>query len=229
MIGRHGGHVAQFLGDGLLVYFGYPIAHEDDAQRAVRAGLETVAAIWGLGTRLEKSLQVRVAVHTGLAVVGHLGDGTDPDAIAIVGETPNIAARLQSIAEPGTVIISSPTYRLVEGFFQCRSLGAPALKGVAAPIELYSVLAESGIQSRFERAVASGLTPFVSRQAEVELLLQRLERAKNACRRTAGRRQPWNGRAGRRQHLGGHPRRGHLLHHSFSSGIPFSRFCLVQL
>jgi class 3 adenylate cyclase/predicted ATPase len=181
VIGRHGGHVAQFLGDGLLVYFGYPIAHEDDAQRAVRAGLETVAAISGLGARLEKSLQVRVAVHTGLAVVGHLGDGTDPDAIAIVGETPNIAARLQSIAEPGTVIISSPTYRLVEGFFHCRSLGAPALKGVAAPIELYSVLAESGIQSRFERAVASGLTPFVSRQAEVELLLQRLERARNGA------------------------------------------------
>jgi hypothetical protein len=113
--------------------------------------------------------------------VGHLGDGTDPDAIAVVGETPNIAARLQSIAEPGTVIISNPTYRLVEGFFHCRSLGAPALKGVAAPIELYSVLAESGIQSRFERAVASGLTRFVSRQAEVELLLQRLERARNGA------------------------------------------------
>jgi class 3 adenylate cyclase/predicted ATPase len=181
VVARHGGHVAQFLGDGLLVYFGYPIAHEDDAQRAVRAGLEILSAISGLGTRLEKPLQVRVAVHTGLAVVGHLGDGTDPDAIAIAGETPNIAARLQSIAEPGTVIISTPTYRLVEGFFHCRSLGAPALKGVAAPIELYSVLAESGIQSRFERAVASGLTPFVSRQAEVELLLQRLERARNGA------------------------------------------------
>jgi TOMM system kinase/cyclase fusion protein len=181
VIGRHGGRVAQFLGDGLLVYFGYPIAHEDDAQRAVHAGLKIVAAISGLSAPLVKALQVRVAVHTGLAVVGHLGDGTDPDAMAIVGETPNIAARLQSIAEPGTVIISAPTYHLVEGFFHCRSLGTPALKGVAVPIELYSVLAESGIQSRFERAVASGLTPFVSRQAEVELLLQRLERAKEGA------------------------------------------------
>ena len=181
LVGRHGGHVAQFLGDGLLVYFGYPMAHEDDAQRAVRAGLEIVAAVSVLGTRLEKSLQVRVAVHTGLAVVGHLTDGTDPNAIGIVGETPNIAARLQNVAEPGTVIISAPTYRLIEGFFHCRSLGAPALKGVAAPIELYSVLAESSIQSRFERAVASGLTPFVSRQAEVELLLHRVERARNGA------------------------------------------------
>jgi class 3 adenylate cyclase len=181
VVGRHGGHVAQFLGDGLLVYFGYPIAHEDDARRAVRAGLEIVATISGLSARPEHSLQVRVAVHTGLAVVGHLGDGTDPDAITVVGETPNVAARLQSIAEPGTVIISESTYRLVEGFFHCRSLGAPVLKGVAAPIELYSVLAESGIQSRFERAVARGLTPFVSRKAEVELLLQRLERARNGA------------------------------------------------
>ena len=139
VIGRHGGHVAQYLGDGLLIFFGNPIAHEDDAQRAVHAGLEIVAAISRMSARLVKSLQVRVAVHTGLAVVGHLGDGTDPDAMAIVGETPNIAARLQSIAEPGTVIISEPTHKLVEDFFHCRSLGSPALKGVVAPIELYSV------------------------------------------------------------------------------------------
>jgi predicted ATPase/class 3 adenylate cyclase len=178
---RHGGYVAQYLGDGLLVFFGYPIAHEDDARRAVRAGLEIVAAISGLSTRLAKMLQVRVAVHTGLAVVGRLGDGSDPDAMAIVGETPNIAARLQTIAEPGTVIISAPTYRLVEGFFHCRSLGAPTLKGVVDPIELYSVLGESGIQSRFEQAVASGLTPFVSRETEVALLLQRWQQARDGA------------------------------------------------
>ena len=177
--GRHGGHVAQYLGDGLLVFFGYPIAHEDDAQRAVRAGLEIVAAVTGLSARLKKLLQVRVAVHTGLAVVGRLGDGSDPDAMAIVGETPNVAARLQTIAEPGTVIISAPTFRLVEGFFNCRSLGTPPLKGVAAPIELYSVIEETGIQSRFERAVATGLTPFVSREMELAQLLDRFERTKD--------------------------------------------------
>ena len=177
---RHGGNVAQLLGDGLLVYFGYPIAHEDDAQRAVRASLDIVAAVSQLSARQEHALQVRVGAHTGLAVVGHLGNGTDPDVISIVGETPNIAARLQSIAEPGTVVISASTHRLVEGFFDCRSLGTPSLKGVAVPIELYSVLAESSIQSRFERAVASGLTPFVSRQTEVEFLIQRLEQARNS-------------------------------------------------
>ena len=128
---------------------------------------------------MAKPLQIRVAVHTGLAVVGRLGDGTNPNAMAIVGETPNIAARLQVLAEPGTVIISAPTYRLVEGFFHCRSLGAPPLKGVAAPIELYSVLGESGIQSRFERAVATGLTPFVGREAEAELMLRRWHQARD--------------------------------------------------
>ena len=179
VIARYGGHVAQFLGDGLLVYFGYPIAHEEDAQRAVRAGLEIVAAISQLRLRLSKPLQVRVAVHTGLAVVGKVEGYTNPDPMAIIGETPNIAARLQSIAEPGTVIISAPTYRLIEGFFLCRSLGAPALKGVAAPIELYSVLEESGIQSRFEQAVTAGLTPFVSRETEVPLLIERWERARD--------------------------------------------------
>jgi class 3 adenylate cyclase/predicted ATPase len=179
VIGRHAGHVAQFMGDGLLAYFGYPVAHEDDAQRAVRAGLEIVAALSRLRTRLAKSLHVRVAIHTGLVVVGQLGDGSDPNAMTMAGETVNIAARLQSIAEPGTVIISAPTFRLIEGFFLCRSLGAHTLKGVAAPIELHSVLEESGIQSRFEQAVAAGLTTFVSRETEVALLVERWERARN--------------------------------------------------
>lgn len=101
--------------------------------------------------------------------------------MAIAGETPNIAARLQTIAEPGTVVISTATYRLVEGFFKCRSLGAPALKGVATPIELYSVLEESEVQSRFERAVAAGLTPLVSREAEIALLLQRWKQARDGA------------------------------------------------
>jgi predicted ATPase/class 3 adenylate cyclase len=178
VINRHAGHVAQIRGDGLLVYFGYPSAHEDDARRAVRAGLEIVDALARQPARWAKSLHVRIAAHTGLVVVGPLGDATDPDAMAIAGETPNIAARLQGFAEPDTVIISGSTYRLVEGFFLCRSLGAPALKGVAAPIELYSVIEESGIQSRFDQAVATGLTRFVSREAEIVQLLERWERAK---------------------------------------------------
>jgi predicted ATPase/class 3 adenylate cyclase len=181
VINRHAGHIAQIRGDGLLVYFGYPIAHEDDAQRAVRAGLEIVAALARLPAQLAKTLRVRVAVHTGLVVVGQLGDETNPNAMAIAGETPNIAARLQGIAEPDTVIISAPTHRLIDGFFRCRSLGAHTLKGVAAPIELYSVLEESDIQSRFDQAVATGLTPFVSREAEVAHLVELWERARDGA------------------------------------------------
>ena len=115
LVGRHGGNVAQFLGDGLLVYFGYPIAHEDDAQRAVRAGLEIVTAVSGLRVRPEKLLQVRVAVHTGLAVVGRLADGTDPDAIGIVGETPNRAARPSNSKVP-TMALAIPPPASPTGF-----------------------------------------------------------------------------------------------------------------
>ncbi|MBV8362109.1 MAG: AAA family ATPase, partial [Deltaproteobacteria bacterium] len=179
VIERHAGRIAQFLGDGLLVYFGYPLSHEDDAQRAVRAGLDIVAAIASERERLGKPLQVHIAVHTGLVVVGQLGGETNPDPMAISGETPNIAARLQSIAEPGQVVISAATYRLIQGFFVCRSLGTPALKGVVAPIEAFEVVEPTGIHTRFERAVALGLTPFVSRKKEVEHLLDRWQEARN--------------------------------------------------
>jgi len=172
VIDQYEGRIAQFLGDGLLVYFGYPLAHEDDPQRAVRAGLEMVAAVAALRERLGKPLYVRIAVHTGLAVVGAVGGETNPDPMGISGETPSIAARLQSVAEPGQVVISSPTYRLIEGFFVCRSLGTPPLKGVLAPLELFEVREPTQIQTRFEKAVASGLTPLVGREREVELLLR---------------------------------------------------------
>jgi len=179
VIDRHEGRVAQFIGDGILVYFGYPLSHEDDAQRAVRAGLEIIAAVSEMRERLVKPLQMRVAAHTGLAVVGQLGGKTNPDPMAISGETPNIAARLQTLAEPGTLVISAATYRLVEGFFVCRSLGTPALRGVAAPIEAFNVIEPTGIHTRFEKAVASGLTHFVSRETEVERLLDRWQQAVN--------------------------------------------------
>jgi class 3 adenylate cyclase/predicted ATPase len=178
VIERYEGRIAQFLGDGLLVYFGYPISHEDDAQRAVRAGLGIVGAISKVRERLAKPLHVRVGVHTGLVVVGQLGGISNPDPMAVAGETPNIAHRLQTIAEPGRVLVSSATYRLIEGFFVCRSLGTPTLRGVASPIEVYSVLEESGIQTRFEKAVAAGLTPFVSRENELGLLLKRWQLAR---------------------------------------------------
>jgi class 3 adenylate cyclase/predicted ATPase len=172
-ITREGGYVAQYLGDGLLAYFGYPAAHEDDAVRAARAGLGIVAAV----SKLQKSLHVRVGIHTGLAVVEQSQGQSDSPNITITGETPNITSRLQAIAESDTVVISEATHRLIEGFFVCRSLGKPSLKGVARPFELFLVLDESGVQSRFDRAVLTGLTPFVSREKELELLLQSWEHA----------------------------------------------------
>ncbi len=177
VIERYAGRIAQFLGDGLLVFFGYPLAHEDDAQRAVRAGLEIVAAVSSASRRFGKLLKVRIAVHTGLVVVGRLGGEINPDPMAIYGETPNIAARLQSIAEPNQVVISAATYRLIEGFFRCCSLGTPTLKGVETPMEAFQVVEPTGIYTRFERALASGLTSFISRENEVGQLLDRWRQA----------------------------------------------------
>src|SRR3989449_4881235 len=146
VIARFEGHIAQYLGDGLLVYFGYPLAHEDDAQRAVRAGLGIVEAMGQLNTRLTRErgvpLAVRLAIHTGLGVVGELGGGTRHEQLAL-GETPNLAARLQGIAGPNTAVISAATLQLLGGFFACQSLGTPALKGLVQPIEVYRVLYES--------------------------------------------------------------------------------------
>ncbi|HEV8714418.1 MAG TPA: AAA family ATPase, partial [Candidatus Binatia bacterium] len=175
------GHLAKYLGDGLLVYFGYPVAHEDDAQRAVRTGLGIVGAIHELplpNIQLQHPLQIRVGIHTGLVVAGEMGAGDTREPLAIVGETPNIAARLQEIAEPNTVVISSSTYRLTQGYFACQDLGPRALKGVSAPLGVYRVLGESGVRSRLEVAATAGLTPLVGREEEVRLLLQRWEQVK---------------------------------------------------
>ncbi len=178
MIERHEGRIARFVGDGILVYFGYPLSHEDDAQRAVRSALDIVAAISALGVTLGRPLHVRVAVHTGLVVVGQLGGRANPDPMAISGETPNVAARLQALADPDKVVTSAATHRLIQGFFLCRCLGTHALKGFPAPIEVYEILESTGIETRFERAVASGLTPFVGREDEVSLLLECWEQSK---------------------------------------------------
>src|SRR6516164_9626607 len=145
VIARFDGHIAQYLGDGLLVYFGYPLAHEDDAQRAVRAGLGMIEALGQLNTRLERErgvqLAVRLGVHTGLVVVGEVGAGTRQEQLAL-GETPNLAARLQGIAAPNTVVLSATTFRLVQGYFTYQDLGAHTLRGAAAPVHVYRMLDE---------------------------------------------------------------------------------------
>jgi class 3 adenylate cyclase len=212
VIHRYDGHIAQHLGDGLLVYCGYPAAHEDDAARAVRAGLEIIAALQkplssqyevpsplvgegqGEGAKMSavhtphpnlppqggkglRRLQVRIGIHTGLVVIGEIGSSEKHEILAL-GETPNIAARIQGQAEPDTVMMSAATYRLVEGLFDCDALGPQTLKGISSPLALYRVVEESDIQTRFDVTVRAGLTPLVGREEELGLLHARWERAK---------------------------------------------------
>jgi class 3 adenylate cyclase/predicted ATPase len=172
---RLGGFVAQYLGDGVLVYFGYPEAHEDDAERAVRAGLELIAAVIALKTQV--ALQTRVGIATGLVVVGDLAGSGEAQERRIVGETPNLAARLQGIAEPNTVVIAEATRRLLGNLFELKDLGARDLKGVAEPVRAWLALRASTVESRFEALHPSGLTALVGREEETELLLRRWSRA----------------------------------------------------
>jgi class 3 adenylate cyclase/predicted ATPase len=176
VIQRFAGHVAQYLGDGLLVYFGYPQAHEDDAQRAVRTGLGILEAMGTLPARRLRDtsvrLAVRIGIHTGLVVVGEMGSGGRHEYLAL-GDTPNLAARLQGLAAPNTVVISAATARLVHGYFTCEDLGTHALKGLEMPVHAYQVLGESAAQGRLDVAEATGLTPLVGREAEVTLLRER--------------------------------------------------------
>ncbi|MBI2467200.1 MAG: AAA family ATPase [Candidatus Rokubacteria bacterium] len=179
VIARFEGHVAQYLGDGLLVYFGYPAAHEDDAQRAVLAGLGIIQAIGALPARLESergvSLAVRVGIHTGPVVVGESGGGARRERLAL-GETPNIAARLQAFAEPGTVVISGATHRLVRRAFECHDLGPQRIPGLDAPIPAYRVLGESLARSpAVDTAGPSSV--LVGRDRQVALLVERWQDA----------------------------------------------------
>src|SRR5262249_40313650 len=181
VIQRFDGYVAQYLGDGLLVYFGYPVAHEDDGQRAIWTGLGLLDAMDPLNTRLAlppgDRVAIRLGVHTGVVVVGDVGEGVRQEPLAL-GETPNIAARLQSLAAPNTLVLSAATYQLIEGYFTCKTLGEQSLRGRAQPLQVYRVLQASGVQSRFEVAAARGLTPLVGRAPEVELLVERWARVK---------------------------------------------------
>ena len=170
---RFGGHVAKLLGDGVLVYFGWPTAHEDDPERAVRAGLAIVEAV-GAAQALEVGqLAARVGIATGLAVVGErAGEGFSREE-SVVGETPNLAARLQAQAAPNTVVVAPSTRRLVSGLFELADLGSHALKGFAAPVPAWRVLGPSAAHGRFAARAAAGLTPLVGREPELALLLDR--------------------------------------------------------
>ena len=175
------GFVAKYMGDGVLVYFGYPSAHEDDAERAVRAGLGLIDAVGRLDVK-SVELQARVGIATGLVVVGDLiGKGSAQEQ-SVVGETPNLAARLQALAEQGAVVIAAGTRRLVGDLFEYHDLGAVDVKGIAAPVRVWQVLRPSAVESRFEALRGSALSPLVGRDEEIDLLLRRWARAKGARR-----------------------------------------------
>jgi class 3 adenylate cyclase/predicted ATPase len=175
---RFDGFVARYMGDGVLVYFGYPFAHEDDAERAVQAGLETIAAVSALKTR--GALRTRVGIATGLVVVGDLIGSRDTQERSIVGKTPNLAARLQGIAEPNTVVICDSTRRLLGNLFELKDLGArDDLRGVDEAARAWAVLRASSVASRFDALHPSGMTALVGREEEIELLRRRWARAKN--------------------------------------------------
>src|SRR5215467_4401791 len=176
VVARYDGFVAKFVGDGMLAYFGYPRAHEDDAERAVRAGLEIVAAVASLETRGTERLAVRIGIATGLVIVGDLVGLGSAQEQAVVGETPNLAARLQALAEPGQIIVAGITRRLIGDLFRLRDLGRQTAKGFTEPVEAFAVEGVAVTESRFE-AARRGLTDLVGRVAESALLRERLREA----------------------------------------------------
>jgi class 3 adenylate cyclase len=172
------GFIAKYMGDGVLIYFGYPRAHEDDAERAIRAGLGLTDAVGQLDIKFAE-LRARVGIATGLVVVGDLiGEGSAREQ-SVVGQTPNLAARLQGLAEPNAVVIASSTRRLVGDLFEYLDLGAVEIRGLGEPVPAWQVLRPSVIASRFEALRGSTLGPLVGRDAEIDLLLRRWARAKS--------------------------------------------------
>src|SRR5246500_5578378 len=174
-VARFGGFVAKYMGDGVLVYFGYPQAHEDDAERAARAGLAVIAAVGRLAT--QEPLNVRIGTATGLVVVGDLIGAGAAQERGVVGETPHLAARLQSLARPGTLVVADSTRRQIGTLFEIEDLGPQPLAGFAEPQRAWRVIGESGVVSRFE-ALRSGITPLVGRDEELDLLTRRWQQAK---------------------------------------------------
>jgi class 3 adenylate cyclase len=176
VVTRSNGFIAKYLGDGVLVYFGYPQAHEDDADRAVRAGLDVIAAVGALKTGV--SLQTRIGIATGMVVVGDLIGSGQAQERGIVGETPNLAARLQGLAEPNMVVIAEGTRRLLGNLFELRDLGPQELKGIAGAVRAWAALGARSAESRFEALHATGVTALVGRDEEADLLHRRWTRAK---------------------------------------------------
>ena len=180
IVGQFGGFVAKYMGDGVLIYFGYPEAHEDDAEGAARAGLAVIDAVGRLATR--EPLNVRIGIATGLVVVGDLiGTGAAQER-GVVGETPNLAARLQALARPGTLVVADSTRRQIGTLFEIEDLGPQPLAGFAELQRAWRVIGESGVVSRFE-ALRSAITPLVGRDEELELLLRRWQQAKSGAGR----------------------------------------------
>lgn len=182
VIERYAGYVARYMGDGILAHFGYPIAHEDDAERAVRAGLAALDGAAALSERFAEldgvEIAARVGIATGLVVVGDLIGEAPLEERAVVGETPNLAARLQGVADPNTVVIAAGTRRLVEGRFELADLGPQMLKGIDEPVHAWRVDGESEAARRFDAGASEGLLSLVGREEEVRLLLRRWEQAK---------------------------------------------------
>jgi class 3 adenylate cyclase len=177
VIPAYGGFLAKYMGDGILAYFGYPRAHEDDAERAVRAGLDMVAAVGRLETRAGVALKARVGIATGIVVVGDLvGEGVAQEQ-SVIGETPNLAARLQAMAEPGTVVVSGSTRRLLGDIFGLRDQGEHELKGLSQPVAAWTVECALVSESRFEAVRPARLTGFVGREEEINLLIERQHEA----------------------------------------------------
>ena len=172
-VGPYEGHIAQFLGDGVLVYFGYPRAHEDDADRAVRAGMATQNAVTRLRLKGDLQLQARIGIASGQVVVGEIGTGTSAAEVSASGETPNMAARLQGCAQPGEIVISADTRRLLGASFELQSLGALELKGFASATHAWRVIGERSVASRFEAQHIQELTQLIGRESEVSLLRER--------------------------------------------------------
>src|SRR5215831_7394268 len=167
------GFLAEFRGDGILAYFGYPLAHEDNAERTVRAALDIIAAVARLETHAREPLAVRIGIATGLVVVGDLSREGALREHAVVGKTPNLAARLQTLAEPGTIVVAASTRRLLGDLFRLRDLGRREVRGIAEPAAAWAVEGVSDPESRFEAVRAAGLTDFIGREDELDFLLER--------------------------------------------------------
>jgi len=182
IIRRYDGHVAQYLGDGILAYFGYPIAREDNAARAVHSGLEILEAMSKVDVNGQRP-HVRVGIHTGLVVVGDVGSGEKREQLAL-GETPNIAARIQGEAQPDTVFVSEPTRRLISGHFKVEDLGERALKGITKPMRVFRVIRANDSTTRFAAVSAGGMAPFVGREHELESVRSRWQQSKNGAGQT---------------------------------------------